>query len=118
MSVRYESCTVSVANPNLDGTGTIVDLATGATNGSRIDGIQIKAEGDVTQGMIRFFLWNGATYDLFQEHQVPSTDGDAVTPMYQSRLELIRQYLSNADKIGVSTENAETFNIYINLTDL
>ena len=118
MSIRYEIATVSVANANVNGTGTIVDLATGAANGSRIDSIYIKAQADTTAGMIRFFLWDGAAYDLIHEQSVPAVDGDALTPFFSATVRLPQMYLKNGRKIGVSTQNAETFHIAINLTDL
>lgn len=117
MSTRYESASISTANTNTDGTGTIVDLATGGANGSRIDSIVVKAVGDVTDGMVRFFLWDGAAYDLYYELPIPATDGDALTPYYTATAQLPTSYLSNAKKIGVSTNNAEAFTVFANLTD-
>lgn len=44
---------VSAANTNRDGTGTIVDLVTGGTYGTRIDKVRICATGTTTAGVIR-----------------------------------------------------------------
>lgn len=118
MSIRYEIATVSTANPNINGTGTIVDLATGSANGSRIDSIYVKAVGNTTDGMIRFFLWDGAAYDLIHEVGIPTTTGDALTPFFATTVRLPQMYLKTGWKIGASTEKAESFNIAMNLTDL
>jgi hypothetical protein len=118
MSIRYEIATVSTANANINGTGTIVDIATGSANGTRIDSIYIKAAGNTTDGMIRFFLWDGAAYDMIHEVSIPSSAGDALTPYYATTVRLPQMYLKSGWKIGASTQKAETFNIALNLTDL
>jgi hypothetical protein len=57
---------VSAANPNRDGTGTIVSVVDGLTEGVRIDQIEVKAEATTTAGMVRLFLSfdSGATWNL------------------------------------------------------
>ena len=55
--------TVSAANPNRDGTGTMAVLGTAAPlagSGTRVDKLQIQARGDTTTGTIRLFLAKGA----------------------------------------------------------
>ena len=44
---------VSTANTNRDGTGTLVDIVSGATNGTKMDCIDIQAAGTVTAGVVR-----------------------------------------------------------------
>ncbi len=64
--------TVSTANPNLDGTGTISTLLTGSTNGTKVKTVIIKSQTDTTQGMIRFFVKrSGGNYMLINEVYVP-----------------------------------------------
>lgn len=46
---------VSAANTNRDGTGTIVTVSTGTTEGKRIHVVRIKAIVTTTAGMIRFY---------------------------------------------------------------
>jgi len=62
---------VNTANSNLDGTGTITPLITGAGNGTEIGSITVKSQQANAQGMVRIFLWNGA-YCLLQEIMVPA----------------------------------------------
>ena len=61
---------ISVANTNLDGTGTIVDIITGAGSGTLVKKITIKAQGSTTQGMVRIFLKISSTYYLLREIEV------------------------------------------------
>ena len=60
---------ISAANPNTDGTGTIVEVVDGQTDGIRIDQIEVKAEGVTTLGMVRLFLSfdSGVTWELWRE---------------------------------------------------
>lgn len=117
MSTRYGSATISTANTNIDGTGAISDLATGGGNGSRVDSIVIKASQDVTDGMIRFFKWDGSNWDMFYEQPVPETDGDALVAYFYATVSLPITYIGSGQKIGVSTHNAETFTVFANLWD-
>ncbi len=58
---------VSTANTNRDGTGTIVDILTGAATGTRIHEIVIQAAGDPDDSCVPLFLYNGTAYRLFDE---------------------------------------------------
>lgn len=53
---------LSVANPNVDGTGALVTVVVGSPKtggGARLDGLVIKAVGATTNGLIRLFLVKG-----------------------------------------------------------
>lgn len=56
---------VSTANTNRDGTGTIVDIATGVSAGTRIDRIVLKATGDPADSVVNIFLHDGTAYRLY-----------------------------------------------------
>jgi hypothetical protein len=58
---------VTAANTNRDGTGTIVDVLTGVAAGTRIERIVLKATGDPADSVVTIFLNNGTTYLLFDE---------------------------------------------------
>lgn len=53
--------TVTTANTAKDGTGTVVTVATGGTNGSIINKIEVRALGTNVATVMRFFVNNGAT---------------------------------------------------------
>ena len=58
---------VSTANTNRDGTGTIVDIITGAANGTKINEVVIKATGDPADSVLTLFVYDGSTAWLFDE---------------------------------------------------
>lgn len=56
---------VSTANTNRDGTGTIVDIATGVSAGTRIDRIVLKATENPADSVVNIFLHDGTAYRLY-----------------------------------------------------
>jgi hypothetical protein len=58
---------VSTANTNRDGTGTIVDVITGATGGTRINEVVVQATGDPADSIVTLFLFDGTNTRLFAE---------------------------------------------------
>lgn len=64
---RASGVTISTANTNRDGTGTVGTVITAGTNGTRVDRIRVQAKVTTTAGMIRLFLFNGSAYFLIQE---------------------------------------------------
>lgn len=104
--------TISTANSNLDGTGTVGQLISGGSNGTYIKRIIIKAQGDTTMGMIRiFFSKNGTKMRTFLEVPVPEVNRDGDTPSFEATIWLGMR-LEAENYIFVSTENAETFNVF------
>lgn len=61
---------IATANTNRDGTGTLGDVVTGGTNGTRIDKIVIEAIGTTTAGMVRLYINDGTNTRLWQEVMV------------------------------------------------
>jgi hypothetical protein len=114
-SAKYTANTgmgsISVANSNLNGTGTLVSIITGASNGTLIKRIIIKATGNCTQGMIRFYINipGASTYLLF-EVEVPPVTQSATVDSFSSILETDFN-LKSGYILRASTENAETFRI-------
>jgi len=58
---------VTVANTARDGTGTIVDILTGAAAGTKINEISLKATGDPADSIVTLFIHDGTSYRLFDE---------------------------------------------------
>jgi hypothetical protein len=58
---------VTAANTNRDGTGTIVDVLTGAAAGTKINEVVLQATGDPADSVVTLFIYNGSTYLLFDE---------------------------------------------------
>jgi hypothetical protein len=112
---------ISAANPNRDGTGTIVEVLDGLTEGVRIDQIEIKAIATTTLGMIRLFLSfdSGVTWVLWREEGVIAAVPSAVLQAFRTVINLTTALddppLNLADatvRLGASTEQAEAFNVY------
>lgn len=61
---------ISTANTNRDGTGTIVTLGTAPAAGTRIDRIVIKATADPADSIINLFLYDGSAYWLFDAFDI------------------------------------------------
>jgi hypothetical protein len=112
---------VSAANAGRDGTGTIVDVVTGGTNGSIINCIVVKATATTTAGSVRLFMYDGSNTRLLWEIDVPVKTASASAGAWQYELPFIvyKPHLpGNTWKIRASTEKAETFNITVYYADL
>lgn len=108
---------VTVANPNRDGTGTLVTLFTAGQTagsvGSRIDDIAIKAAVPTTAGMVRFFHYDGTNTRLLKEINVSAITPSATVQAFESLLYNLGWCFQPTHELRVSTEKAEAINIHI-----
>ncbi len=70
---------VSTANTNRDGTGTIVDIITGASNGTRINEVIVKTTGNPADSVVTLYIYSGSTYYLFDEFDLGDPDAASTT---------------------------------------
>jgi hypothetical protein len=76
---------VSAANTNRDGTGTIVDIITGAATGTRILEVVLKATDDPADCTVTLFLNDGVTSHIFDEIDLGNpAPGSTTLPSYRS----------------------------------
>jgi hypothetical protein len=106
--------TISTANANRDGTGTLGTVITAASNGTLIRKIQIKAISTTTQGMVRLFVYDGTNTRLLLEIDVPpmtvnTTTGTDCT--FETTVEL-NYKLKSGWCLKAATQNAESFNVF------
>jgi len=101
---------ISTANTNLDGTGTMTSILTASSNGTLIRTITIKALGDTTNGMVRFFIYNGTNKRLISEVEIPPVIKSATDPTFGITIP-VNFALKAGWVLYASTEKAETFNI-------
>lgn len=101
---------VSTANSNLDGTGSLTSVLVGASNGTLIKSINIKAIGDTTDGMIRFFIQDAASANLFLEVPVKASRYSGISPAFEENI-ILNMTLKAGYILKVSTQVAETFSI-------
>ncbi len=102
---------ISTANANRDGTGTIGTLLTGATDGTKINAIKIKATGTTTAGMVRVFYYDGTNTRLLFEVPISAITPSATLPAFEATVP-VDIVVPSAKEIRVSTEKAETFNVF------
>lgn len=102
---------ISTANSNLDGTGTLGTILTGASNGTLIKSVSIKSTGNTTVGMVRLFVHDGANSSyLLLEVPVPKNAQAATNPAWETQITLDFT-LKSGYILKASTQNAENFNI-------
>lgn len=101
------------ANTNRDGTGTVVTVSTGATDGDRIDDIELCAAGTVTDGVIRLYISDGTNTRLVKEVLVSATTPSTTQAVWSAKLINLGWLIRTNWLLKASTHNAETFNIYV-----
>ena len=104
--------TISTANTNLDGTGTLSSaIVTGASNGTLIKTVTVKAQVTTTQGMVRLFVFDGSsTTKLITEIEIPATVKSATDPSCEIVVPL-NYSLKSGWSLKASTEKGESFNV-------
>ena len=105
--------TISTANTNRDGTGSISTLITApvsADGGTQIDMVVVKSIQKTTLGMIRFFVNNGVSNFLMREIVVPGMSPSNVNPSFRAST-YFGFPLQSGFSLNVSTQNSESFNI-------
>ena len=108
---KFEEITISTANTHRDGTGTIATLITGATAGTLIESILIKSQDATTAGMVRLFHKRGAgAWSLIREFPITAITPSATVQTFISE-NTLGFVLPAGDLLGVSTHNAESFNV-------
>jgi len=103
--------TISTANTNLDGTGTLGTVLTAASNGTIIKTVTIKAQVSTTQGVVRLFVYDGTNTKLIAEVLIPAVTKSGTTdPAFETTIPL-DFYLKASWVLKASTQNAEAFNV-------
>jgi hypothetical protein len=109
---------VSVANTGRDGSGAVVNVLTGAVNGTRVEYVRVVAVGTVTTGVVRLFVNSGSVAFLWKEILVtattPSTSVEVFNAEYVPTKPLV---LPSGWVLEASTHNAETFNVFAHAGD-
>lgn len=104
--------TISTANTNLNGTGTITRISTAALNGTRIKLITIVALSSTKEDIVRFFLNDGTTSFLWIEVVIPPSTQASYIPSLKIQLDE-DFYLKGNYSIYASTNNGQQYAITI-----
>jgi len=114
--------TASVANPNLDGSGSgivsIYQAGNGAgLMGSHITSVTIKAlQSTNDNGMIRLFIYDGSDYHLFREVCIPQTTQSAFEPSFKVVLPMDLN-IEAGYQLFATTQLAQSFAITVEGAD-
>ncbi len=76
---RIGFASVTVANTNRDGTGTIVDALTGVAAGTRIERVALQATANPADSTVQLYLHNGTSYLLYDEFDLGDPPASSAT---------------------------------------
>jgi hypothetical protein len=116
LTPHISSARIATANTNRDGTGTLGSVATGATNGTRIDRVTISATSTTTAGMVRLFIDDGAA-NIRLIREIPVTAATPSGTVQAFFYEFARtdtypvEVLPSGYILKAGTNNAESFDV-------
>jgi hypothetical protein len=105
---------ISTANTNRDGTGTIGTVLTAGASGTRIDRVRVQAIVTTTAGMVRLFLYDGSNYFALQEVPVTAVTASGSAAAFNSEItfgDTRPLALPSGWSLRASTNNAEEFHV-------
>lgn len=109
---RIATVNIATANANRDGSGTVATLITGASTGTRIAEIVIKARVTTTAGQVRVFLHDGTSFFAFDEIAVAAATVSATVQGTRVSTTYNNLILPSASwSIRVSTDKAESIDV-------
>jgi hypothetical protein len=122
-AVRHAVATISTANTNRDGSGTIGTIFTAdATDGSIVDHIDITAIGTTTAGVVRLYVHNGSAAFLWKEILVTAITPSTSIAAWSHQVDCAQRgnalLLPAGWSLRASTHNAESFNVHAFGSDL
>jgi hypothetical protein len=108
---------LSVANSGINGTGTLVDIITGASNGTLLRTITCKGTATTSRGMVRIYVNDGgSTTGLLCEIEVPAVTASSVDHSFAETIDL-NITLKSGYKLKASTLNADTIQVIVDALD-
>lgn len=113
-TTKYEiynsAATISTANSNLDGTGSMQTVL--VSGGCNLQSITIKSSQNTTAGMIRLFLYDGTNTMLFAEIPVTAITKSAIAKSFYYKIFFENFFaIKSGWSLKASTEKAEYFNV-------
>ena len=109
-TARLATASVSAANANRDGTGTIVTVLTGVAAGTKVFEVDVQMTVTSTAGMVRLFLSSdsGTTWKLFDEVAIAAATASASVKATRVATQYTNLILPSASWVlGAATNNAE-----------
>ena len=106
---RIDRVSLSTANTATDGTGTINDLIVGVSAGTRILSVNVQGTATTVASLVNLFLWNGTTWDLFDQITISNATGSNTVKGYRLVTAYTDLVLPNANyKLGATITVAPT----------
>jgi hypothetical protein len=106
---KIGAATVSTANTNRDGTGTIATVLTAASAGTKVTSIRVVATGDPADSIVNIFLYDGTTYYFFDSFDLGNpTAASATADAYSARSSYADLVLPSGWSIRASITGALT----------
>ncbi len=104
---------LTTANSNLNGTGTLATILTGASNGTLIKNLFIKLRVTSTSGMVRFYIDDatGSNIRLLTEVKVPARAQASTSTTFEARIP-INFCLKAGYILKASIQNAQSTIVY------
>jgi hypothetical protein len=108
-TVRHGVASVSTANTNRDGTGTIADILTAGASGSKIEEIVVKATGDPADCTVVIYIYDGSTYQVYDEWDIGNpAAGSTTVASYREARTYENLMLVSGEKLAASITVALT----------
>ena len=107
---RLATASVSAANTNRDGTGSIITVLTGVAAGTKVFEVDVQMTVTSTAGMVRLFLSSdtGTTWKLFDEVAIAAATVSASVKGTRVATQYTNLILPSASWVlGAATHNAE-----------
>lgn len=116
---RTVIATTTVGNTLLDGTGTLLSLVTGQTNGTPILGVEVKAATTNLAGLVNFFVTVGSVTSLVgQITCVATTIGSTTMSVRGTWVPPVQLTLASATTLKAAPHNdGERFNFMASAGD-
>lgn len=110
---RIGATTISTANANRDGTGTIATIITAAATGTQIREINFKATGTTVASQLNIYLYDGTTYSVLDEVSVSATTASTTVASYESSVRYDNLFLPSGWSVRASITLAPTSGVVV-----
>jgi hypothetical protein len=106
---------MTTGNTNLNGTGQLYDVVSGAADGTRVDKVVVQAAGTTSAGMVRLFIYDPVAdlHTLFAEVKVDAAAPGAAVKAFSQTLDMLPNGIMLPQNVVLraSTHNSETFHV-------
>jgi hypothetical protein len=106
------SATPVTSRAQITGTTGLVKLTDTSTNGTRIDAIEVVAQGNSTAGLQTIWIYNGTTSYMFDEISIPTATANTTTLASANTITYTTLVLPPTYQLYVSQQVASNVSIF------